>query len=109
VSIDHDNHDLTLVSNNEKFTQLLTRYVFYAAPRMFALCQDPFSKDAEGWIFAWGVAFDDSAVLFNSNGKLTGKFNSADSALNLFSRTQKLRLIWVDQSAICDQSDAITT
>jgi hypothetical protein len=106
--MDHASENQTTLSFNEKFDQLLTKYVTCAAPRLFALCQDPFDEDAEGWVFAWGAAFDDRAVVFSHNGKLAGIFNSADSALDLFSRTQDLCLVWTDPT-ICDQSDAITT
>jgi hypothetical protein len=114
MNIDHDNHDLTpanksenqLLSNyDEAFTRLLTKYVNHAAPRLFALCRES-CEDAEDWVFAWGAAFDDSAVLFSSNGKLVGKFTSADTALDLFSRTQDLRLIWIDPT-VRTQPDAI--
>jgi hypothetical protein len=114
MTIDHDDHNLALVYNGEqqtladyyeKFDQTLTKYVTYAAPRLFALCQDP-NKHDEGWIFAWGAAFDDSAVVFSPNKKLTGIFSSADSALDLFSRTQKLWLFWVDPT-ICDRCNSI--
>jgi hypothetical protein len=108
MSIDHDNRDLAPVGNREKFAQLLTKYVTYEAPRLFALCQEPWGQDTKGWIFAWGAAFEDNAVLFSPDGKLAGVFTSADSALNLFSRTQKLCLIWVDPT-IYDQPDTITT
>jgi hypothetical protein len=108
MNVDHDNCDLASVDNGEKFTQLLTKYVTYAAPRMFALCQDPFGEDAEGWVFAWGAAFDDGAVLFSSNGKITGTFTSANSALDLFSRTQELCLIWVDPTVRSQPEDAIS-
>ena len=118
MTVDHDDdHNLAPVNNEEQqtlanyhetFSQLLTKYVTYAAPRLFALCQDPFDEDAEGWVFAWGAAFDDRAVVFSPNGKLTGIFNSADSALDLFSRTKDLCLVWTDPT-IYDQSDAITT
>lgn len=107
MNVDHDNCDLASVDNGEKFTQLLTKYVTYAAPRMFALCQDPFREGNESSIFAWGAAFDDSTVLFNPDGKLTGTFTSANSALQLFSRTQNLCLIWVDPT-ICSQPEAIS-
>jgi hypothetical protein len=118
MTVDHgDDHNLapansgepqTLANYYEKFNQLLTKYVTYAAPRQFALCQDPFREDAEGWVFAWGAAFDDRAVVFSPDGKLTGTFNSADSALDLFSRTHDLYLVWTDPT-IFDQSDAIMT
>lgn len=106
MNVNHDNHDLASGGNNKKFTQLLTKYVTHAAPRLFALCQDPFDEDNKGWVFAWGAAFNNSAVLFRPNATLIGTFTSANSALNLFSRTQNLCLIWVDPTA-CSQSDAI--
>jgi hypothetical protein len=118
MTVDHaDDHNLapanngeqqTLANYYEKFDQLLTKYVTYAAPRQFALCQDPFREDAEGWVFAWGAAFDDRAVVFSPDGKLTGTFNSADSALDLFSRTQDLYLVWVDPT-MYDKPDTMTT
>jgi hypothetical protein len=107
TAMDHTSENQAPLNYNEAFAKLLTKYVTYAAPRLFALCQDPFDEDAEGWVFAWGAAFDDSAVLFSPNGKFTGTFNSADSALDLFSHTQDLCLVWVDPT-MCDQSDAIT-
>jgi len=107
MNVDHDNSDLASVGNGENFTQSLEQYVTYTAPRMFALCQDPFREGDEGWVFAWGAAFDDNAVLFSSNGKITGRFTSANSALQLFSRTQNLCLVWVDPT-IFSQPDAIS-
>ncbi len=106
MGIDHDNHDLASGDNGENFTQLLTKYVTLATPRLFALCQDPWGEDPEGWVFAWGAALDDSAVLFSPNGKLIGTFNSADSALRILRRIKGLCLIWVDHT-LCDQPDTI--
>jgi hypothetical protein len=103
--MDHISENQTILSFKEKFDQVLTEYVTCVAPRLFALCQDP-DKHAGRWIFAWGAAFDDSAVVFSPNGKLTGAFSSADSALDMFSRTQKLWLFWVDPT-ICDQCNSI--
>ncbi len=118
MTVNHDDdHNLapanngeqqTLANYHEKFNQLLIKYVTCAAPRLFALCQGPFGEDAEGWVFVWGAAFDDRAVVFSPKGKLAGIFNSADSALDLFSRTKDLCLVWTDPT-ICDQSDAIAT
>jgi hypothetical protein len=112
MNIDHDNHNLTSTNKSENqsfsnydevFTRLLTKYVNHVAPRLFALCRQ-YCEDAEDWVFAWGAAFDDNAVLFNPNGKLTGTFSSADTALHLFSRTQDLCLIWPDLTP-CNQPD----
>ncbi|MBV9011217.1 MAG: hypothetical protein JO272_04070 [Pseudonocardiales bacterium] len=107
MNAEHDSHDAASVSSSEEFIQLLTKYVTYAAPHLFALFQDPFREGNEGWVFAWGAAFDDSAVLFSPEGKFTGTFSSADTALKLFSHTQNLCLIWADP-ALCDQPAAIT-
>ena len=107
MNTDHDNHDLAPASTSEKCIQLLTKYITHTAPRLFALCQDPWHEDTKGWVFAWGATFDDSTVVFSPNGKITGTFDSADSALNLFSCTQDLCLIWVDPT-IYSQPDTIT-
>jgi hypothetical protein len=90
---------------NEIFTRLLTKYVTHAAPRRFVLCRER-CEDVEDWVYAWGAALEHIAVLFRANGKIIGTFNSADSALNLFSRTEDLRLIWIDPT-ILSQADAI--
>lgn len=114
MSIEHNNHGLTAATDNENqsfsnddevFMSLLVKYVNHAAPRRFALCRES-CEDAEDWVFAWGAAFDDSAALFSPHGKLTGNFTSADTALDLFSRTQDLRLIWIDPTS-GTQPDAI--
>lgn len=113
MTIDHDDdHSLTPMDNekrqalanyHEEFSQLLTKYVALAAPRLFALCRE-YCQDAEGWVYLWGVAFDDCAALFHPDGTIAGTSNTADSALNLFSRTEDLRLVWVDPT-LCHQSD----
>jgi hypothetical protein len=115
MSVDHDNHDLEPAGNSEDqavpedyeevLTKLLTKYANLAAPRLFALCRES-CEDAEDWVFAWGAAFHDSAILFRSSGKLAGTFSTADNALDLFSRIEDLRLIWICPD-ISDQSDAI--
>jgi hypothetical protein len=106
MTVAHDGHDLTPASVNEKVAQLFTKFVTLAAPRLFALCRE-YCKDDEGWVFSWGAAFDHIAVLFSPSGKITGTFNSANSALNLFSRSEDLRLVWVDPT-VYNQSGTIT-
>lgn len=114
MSADHNNHDITSISSyknhtpsdhDEKFTQLLIKFVSYQAPRLFTLCRESV-EDAQDWVFSWGVAFSDSAVTFDSDGKFTGTFTTADTALRLSSRVRDLRLIWVDP-AVRIQPDAI--
>jgi hypothetical protein len=76
-----------------------------AVPRLFALCRE-YCEDNEDWLFAWGAALTDSAVLFGPNGKIIGTSNTANSALNLFSRIEDLRLVWIDPT-ITSRIDAV--
>jgi hypothetical protein len=78
--MDHTSNDQRPLSYNEKFVKLLTNYVNQTAPRRFALCRK-YCFDAEDWVYAWGAALPDNAVLFRYNGKLIGTFNTAESAL----------------------------
>lgn len=103
MTVVHDDH-LPPLSSNE-IDQLFTKFVTDTAPRLFALCRE-YCEDDEDWLFAWGAALVDIAVLFRPNGKIIGTFNSAASALTIFSRIEDLRLVWVDPTTI-NQGDVI--
>jgi hypothetical protein len=99
-----DDHNLPPLSNKE-IDQLFTKFVTNTAPHLFALCRE-YSEDDEDWLFAWGAALVHSAVLFRPNGEIIGPFRSAVSALNICSRSEDLRLVWVDPTII-SQADVI--
>ncbi len=49
---------------------------------------------ADGWILAWGIAFEDHAALVTVDGGGGGRFQSAESAWRAFSHRRKVRLVW---------------
>jgi hypothetical protein len=104
MTVVHDDHNLPPLSNKE-VDQFFTKFVTNTAPRQFALCRE-YSEDDEDWLFAWGAALVHNAVLFRPNGAIIGTFSSAISALNICSRREDLRLVWVDPTII-SQADGI--
>lgn len=67
------------------------------APRRFTLCEID-SEREDGWVRGWGLAFEDVAVLVGDGCGLLGSFQSAESALALFSQLADLRLVWIDRA-----------
>ncbi|MEV6706769.1 hypothetical protein [Micromonospora wenchangensis] len=80
----------------EEFHLMLVELANEFAPRRFALCEE-YGDRLDGAVFAWGLAFPDSALLRHDGRTSTGHFATAESALRLFARTgRRLRLIWID-------------
>lgn len=81
----------------EEFHQLLVELARDYAPRRFAICEE-YGDRVDGRVAAWGMAFDERAVVYGDGGDLTGRFRTADSAVRLFSRGgRQQRLVWIDQ------------
>ncbi|KWW99504.1 hypothetical protein LI90_1140 [Carbonactinospora thermoautotrophica] len=83
-----------------EFTTLLADLAHAYAPRRFALCEVHGERE-DGSVFGWGMAFDDRAVIWRTTGAV-GTFESAESALTLFSRRRNLQLVWIDQGRTPD-------
>ncbi|MDG4814584.1 hypothetical protein O7628_03540 [Micromonospora sp. WMMD956] len=80
----------------EEFHRMLVELVEEFAPRRFAICEEHGDR-IDGEVVAWGMAFDECALLRCDDQSATGHFTSAESALRLFARTgRRLRLIWID-------------
>ncbi|MEV6798164.1 hypothetical protein AB0M91_07440 [Micromonospora rifamycinica] len=80
----------------EEFHLMLVDLANEFAPRRFAICEE-YGDRLDGGVFAWGVAFQDSALLRRDGRTSAGHFTDAESALRLFTRTgRRLRLIWID-------------
>ena len=76
---------------------MLVELVNAFAPRRFAICEEHGDR-IDGRVFAWGLAFEDSALLCDDEQAYTGRFRSPDSAMRLFARSgRRLRLIWIDE------------
>lgn len=66
------------------------------APAVFGVCELLRNQGevVGGRISAWGLAFEDHAELTSTDRSCTFSFRSVDRAMNFFSRTAEVRLIW---------------
>ena len=89
----------------EEFAQEVAELVAEWAPRVFALVQEH-GERVDGWVIAWGMAFDDHAEVISVGHGLRGTFPSAERARRAFSRRAKIRLVWTDaETAPRDDDD----
>lgn len=86
--------ELSSLGTEEEFVTMLDELVADELPRVFALVEE-YGERADGWIIAWGMAFEDHARLVNVGGGLSGDFRSAESARRAFAHRRKVRLVWV--------------
>lgn len=87
-----------------EFMDLLGELCVAFAPRRFAL-GEVYGDYDDGRVFAWGVAFEDRAVLCSDDGQRIGVFPSAERALARLSRRGRLRLVWIDPSAVGEDEE----
>jgi hypothetical protein len=87
--------ELPPLGTEEEFTRLVAELVTDEAPRLFALVEEHGDR-ADGWILAWGMAFEDHVELVGIDRGLRGTFPSAQRAQWAFSRQAKIRLVWAD-------------
>jgi hypothetical protein len=97
---DGSEHDLAPLGSEEEFTEeefaaLLSEIVAEDKPRLFSLCEE-YGDRVDGRVLAWGMAFADRANVVGVDGRMSGTFQSPESALRLLSRRRKLRLLWCD-------------
>lgn len=71
----------------EEFAREVAELVADEAPRLFALVQE-YGERVDGWVIAWGMAFDDHAEAVSVGRGLRGTFPSAERARRAFSRRQ---------------------
>ncbi len=89
-----------LPATEEEYLAVLRDISVSCAPRRFTLCEIDHELQ-DGWVYRWGIAFEDHAVLLRPTGRqVTGVFSSAESALRLFSRSRNLRLVWIDPEPV---------
>lgn len=91
-----DPADLTPLCDKAEFAQEIAELVADEAPRLFAVVQE-YGERANGWIVAWGLAFEDYAevVRLDSTERLT--LRSPERAVRLFSHGPHItaNLVWV--------------
>lgn len=64
-----------------------------AAPRVFALVEEQGERE-DGWVFAWGLAFEERVCVVRESGGLVESFESAACAHDTYARRRTLRLVW---------------
>lgn len=83
------------IPDERTLNDLLRHFTTQDAPRVFALC-----AVAKGWrgatVVAWGLSFEDQAVLFVPGERSTGFFSGAEQAAELFGMGGDVRLVWPD-------------
>jgi hypothetical protein len=60
--------ELDELCGEEEFAELVTEMVSDEAPRLFAVVQELGTRE-DGWIAAWGLAFENRAQLVHSDGR----------------------------------------
>lgn len=86
-------HDEPLCGE-EEFAQEVHELVADEAPRVFALVEE-YGERVDGWIVAWGMAFEDHVEVVGMNG-LRLHTTSAQRAQRAFGRRRTIRLVWTD-------------
>lgn len=80
-----------------EFAALLDTMVVTSAPRVFAVVQE-FGERLDGWVAAWGFAFDDRAEIFAIDDHSRLSLEKPENALHLFSSGRhqvRARLVWL--------------
>ena len=76
-----------------EFAELVRGLVLDTAPRLFALVEEVGERE-DGWVYAWGMAFEDRVCLVKEGGGSFAVHPSAEIARRRWSRVRKLRLVW---------------
>ncbi|MBP2340142.1 hypothetical protein JOF41_006320 [Saccharothrix coeruleofusca] len=87
--------------SDEEFAAFLTGLATDDAPRLFAIAHE-YGHRQDGWIAAYGMAFDDYAEVVSTEGDFRARAENPESALATFTRFAvaedvKVHLIWLTQ------------
>ena len=76
-----------------EFDELMAEMVADETPRLFAIVHE-LGERADGWVTAWGLAFDDHVEVVRDGGLL--RLRSPERALWIFGRRSDLtpHLVW---------------
>lgn len=79
-----------------EFEELTAKLVAAEAPRLFAVVHEVGDQE-DGWIAAWGMAFEDHASVVCDDGLSMLKVASADRARHLLDEApdRTAHLVWV--------------
>lgn len=85
------------LGDETEFAALLNTMVVTSAPQVFAVVQE-FGERLNGWVVAWGFAFDDRAEIFAVDDHSRMSLEKPENALHLFSSKRDhltARLVWL--------------
>lgn len=101
-----DPSELRPACDEEEFAEILEGMVADEAPRVFAVVEE-YGERVDGWIAAWGMAFDDRAEVVSVQGGMRMSTRSADSALRGFGFGTRIRprVVWVNPDAATPVED----
>lgn len=120
LEADHGRHDsepaeevdpsvLVPFCGETEFTELVDEMVADEAPRLFAVVQ-VYGEWVDGWIAAWGMAFEDHAEVVSVGGRTRLSLRSPERAVRGFGRRPDVtaHLVWVnpDAASSSDEIDA---
>lgn len=81
--------------SEEEFAEEVRELVAADAPQVFALVEE-YGERVDGWIVAWGMAFDDRVDVLSVNGGRYASLPSVERVHRAFSRRRKIRLVWTN-------------
>jgi hypothetical protein len=92
-----DRDTLTPLCDEAEFAQEIAELVADEAPRLFAVVQE-YGERADGWIAAWGMAFENCAKVVGVDRGLHLNLRSPERAVRAFSHGPHItaRLVWIN-------------
>lgn len=89
-----------------EFVQEMAELVAEQAPRLFAVVQE-YGERADGWVAAWGLAFEDGAKVFGVERAQYLSLRSPERALRMFNHGPHItaHLVWANPAALTRPAD----
>lgn len=99
-TLEGDLPPLTPLCGAAEFAELVAEMVAGAAPRLFAVVQE-YGERSDGWIAAWGMAFEDHVEVVSVNDAAVTSLRSLEHAVGGFSDPPNItaRVVWVNPDA----------
>ena len=99
MTCDASQHRDQPLYDRAEFDEEMAAMAAEEAPRLFAVVQEQGERE-DGWIAAWGMAFDDHVEVVDDGGLIS--FGSAERVRWLFGLRQGVtaHLVWVGPAAV---------
>jgi hypothetical protein len=99
--------DMKPLCDEQQFAAFLDSMVADEAPRLFAVVQE-YGQRADGWIAAWGMAFENHAEVIGVDRGLRMTLQTPENALRVFAWSTHIstRLVWVQPGRPVEDDEA---